>query len=164
MPVSRLPLQRVYAGSTSLFEYPIGPFLLFRALRFYRFCALRFLDADFFLPLLKACRSYWYFHALISVFPSSCVLTWPITFFLYVLLPGLTSCVSSASLPCLTVSPILSTWYFFTGLLSSDYSLSVWSALWCTFMICMRLRNPFIRYPLPWCPLRSLILRWHPDL
>ena len=40
MPVSRLPLQRVYAGSTSLFEYPIGPFLLFRA--------LRFLDADYF--------------------------------------------------------------------------------------------------------------------
>ena len=32
MPVSRLPLQRVYAGSTSLFEYPIGPFLLFRTL------------------------------------------------------------------------------------------------------------------------------------
>lgn len=86
-------------------------------------------------------------HAPITVFPSS--VYYPFDYFFPgVLLLGSPCCVSSASLPCLTVSPILSTWYFFTGLLSTDYSLSVWSALWCTFMICMRLRNPFIRYPL----------------
>ena len=115
MPVSRLPLQRVYAGSTSLFEYPIGPFLLFRALRFHLVCALRFLDADSsfssenLLILLILPRS----HLSLSF-----VLCTHLTdyFFPYVLLPGLPSCVSSASLPCLTVSPVLLfTGYFFTA-------------------------------------------------
>ena len=98
-----------------------------------------------------------YCHALISVFPSSCVLTWPITFFLYVLLPGLTSCVSSASLPCLTVSPVLLPLSTSSPVLSStNYSLSEWYALWCTFWsVC---RNAIIRsLRLSWCPVRRVI-------
>ena len=129
MPVSRLPLQRVYAGSTSLFEYPIGPFLLFRA--------LRFLDADYF----SSSENLWSYLLLPrSHLSLSFVLCTHLTdyFFLYVLLRGLTSCVSSASLPCLTVSPVLLPLSTFSPALSStNYSLSEWYALWCTFWICL---------------------------
>ena len=74
-----------------------------------------FLDADFYfsseslLILLILPRS----HLSLSF-----VLCTHLTdyFFLYVLLRGLTSCVSSASLPCLTGFPVTSsTGYFFTG-------------------------------------------------
>ena len=111
MPVSRLPLQRVYAGSTSLFEYPIGPFLLFRA------CALssRRLPSSssdhFSESLRQSCTSTLF----ITIFPSLCTLSCRLLFPLCTLL-RLSVCVSSASLPCLTGFPVTSsTGYFFTG-------------------------------------------------
>lgn len=139
MPVSRLPLQRVYAGSTSLFEYPIGPFLLFRA--------QRFLVADFsllyeYLCLLKSVLITSDCHAPIKVFPSSAY------FSLQLLFPLCTS--SRLAVLCKLCIPALphripgtsSTEYFFTALSSADYSLSMWSALWCTCDL-LRLRNHF---------------------
>jgi hypothetical protein len=127
MPVSRLPLQRVYAGSTSLFEYPIGPFLLFRA------CALSISDCFWSLAEFPSARIHAIQHDLSFAVYFLCRLL-----FLLCTILRLAVRVSSASLPCLTVSPVLLPLSTSSPALSStNYSLSEWYALWCTFGICL---------------------------
>ena len=99
MPVSRLPWQRVYAGSTSLFEYPIGPFLLFRALALSSHRpSLRSLSELLCIIL--------YFHAIQHDLSFAVYFLCRLLFLLCTFL-RLAVRVSSASLPCLTVSPLL---------------------------------------------------------
>ena len=147
MPVSRLPLQRVYAGSTSLFEYPIGPFLLFRTLvlssRRLDFSSTNISDLTESLQIISD------FHAPITIFPSSCTLFCDYLFPLCT--PSRLPVLCKLCIPALPhrIPGTSFHWVLLHRTISStDYSLLVWSALWCTFMICMRLRNPFIRYPL----------------
>ena len=124
MPVSRLPWQRVYAGSTSLFEYPIGPFLLFRALALSSHRPSLWSLSELLCIIL-------YFHAIqhdlsFAVYFLCQLLFLPGTF------PRLAVCVSSASLPCLTVSPVILPLNTSSPDSSSTcYSHLVRSALWC---------------------------------
>ena len=108
MPVSRLPWQRVYAGSTSLFEYPIGPFLLFRALALssHRPSPLITFRTSLHYPVLPrySARSF-----------LRCVLSLPITFSSMYFFAVSRSC--QLCIPALPhrIPATSSTEYFFTG-------------------------------------------------